>query len=366
MNYKKSHIMNLIIAFTFVFSFSESWALTKKVVAKDLEIPWAIEELPNGDLLIAERRGQLKQLNLKTGLKTGKIISLTGVPTVYNSGQGGLLDLALSPGFEKNKYLYFTFSKAVKDKNTTVLARGKLDENKLTAVEEIFQAVPALDSKLHFGSRIAFDGRGHVFVSIGERDERKNAQDLNVHLGKVIRLNEDGTVPKDNPFVGQKDKRPEIWSYGHRNPQGLWFDRTSNQLYESEHGPRGGDEINKIEAGKNYGWPVITHGKEYWGPSIGEKSKSGMQEALKYYVPSIAPSDLIIYSGKIFKDWKGSFISGSLVLTHLNVVSFSGGEVGEEKRFFEKEMERVRSLCETKDGQLYLGVDSGEIWQVIN
>jgi len=219
----------------------------------------------------------------------------------------------------------------------------------------------------HFGSRIAFDSQGHVFFGIGDRGERDNGQDLNTHAATIIRLNLDGSIPKDNPFAGQAGKLAEIWSYGHRNPQGMAFDIDTKRLWAIEHGPRGGDELNLIEKGKNYGWPVISYGKEYWGPiSVGEGThKAGMEQPIKYYVPSIAPSSLLLYKGDAFPKWRGNLFAGALVLTHLNriIIDVKGTATGEE-RLLEALNERIRNVIADEQGRLIIATDSGKILRI--
>ncbi len=234
-------------------------------------------------------------------------------------------------------------------------------------MNDLLITTSSTDTTRHFGSRIAFDNEGHVFFTVGDRGERPNGQDLSTHAGSVIRLNQDGTVPKDNPFVKHQNALPEIWSYGHRNPQGLSYDSKNKRLWLIEHGPRGGDEINLILAGKNYGWPVISYGKEYWGPlSVGEAtSKEGMEQPVKYYVPSIAPGSLLLYTGSAFPGWQGDLFAGALKLQHLNKIklSDSGQTVGEERLLISLK-ERIRSLSQSPEGWIYLSTDSGKIMRL--
>lgn len=343
---------------------SDNMSYQVEQLAEGFGIPWAMTFISPDNLLITERHGKVKLLNVKT--KNISIIS--GVPDVFAKGQGGLLDVTVSPGYATDRWLYFTYSKAQKDGATTVLARAQLVKDKLLSWQDLLVTNAVSDTTQHFGSRIAFDHAGHVFFGVGDRGERSNAQNLSNHAGTIIRLNLDGSVPTDNPFIGHDNILPEIWSVGHRNPQGLVFDQSRQLLWEIEHGPRGGDEINIIRPGLNYGWPVISHGKEYWGPfDVGEATqKEGMEQAIKYYIPSIAPSSLLVYQGKAFPKWKGDLFAGALVLTHLNRIQLdaSGKELKEE-RLLEELGERIRSIEESEQGWLYLSTDSGKIIRIV-
>ena len=328
-------------------------------VAEGLGVVWAIEFISSDELLFTEKKGKLKHLHLKTG----KITSLSGVPGVYTRGQGGLMDVVLHPKFKDNRLIYLSYSKKIKKEGqTTVIAKAKLSNNSLSDLREIFVAKPVLSSSIHFGSRMVFDKDYFLFVAIGDRYNRHFAQRLNTHMGKILRLTEEGNIPSDNPFRDRKSALGGIWSLGHRNPQGLYIHPETKQLWAGEHGPRGGDEINLILKGKNYGWPVVTYGKEYWGPKIGEGvQKPGYENPVKYYVPSIAPGGLMIYSGKVFKKWKGDFFSGALVLRHLNKVSVKKGKAVGEERLLEKLKLRVRAVTESPEGYIFIGVDKGQI-----
>ncbi len=286
-------------------------------------------------------------------------------------GQGGLMDIALHPDFLKNKKVYFTYSKKMGRKQTTALARGiftGMREKKIKQVKDIFLAKPFISSSIHFGSRLVFDKQKFLFMTVGDRHQRHKAQSLNTHLGKVLRLTDEGQAPQDNPFYKKRSNKtelalPEVWSFGHRNPQGLYIHPETGELWEQEHGPRGGDEINLIKKGLNYGWPIITYGKEYWGPRIGEGFvKKGLEQPVKYYVPSIAPCGLLIYSGKKFKKWKGHFFSGALVLTHLNRLKISQKNiVKEEEKLLSSLGLRVREVIEGPKGFIYVSTDDGKI-----
>ena len=333
-------------------------------LSKEFGIPWGMTFISRDQLLITERSGSVKLLNIETK----DITAIAGAPKVAAEGQGGLLDVRVSPNYATDGWLYFTYSKAQNDGAATTLARAQLKQNRLVDWQDLLVTQSANENTQHFGSRIAFDRNGHVFFGVGDRGERENSQDLSNHAGTIMRLKLDGSVPADNPFLEHKTALPEIWSYGHRNPQGLVYDHDRKILWEIEHGPRGGDEINIIKPGLNYGWPVISYGKEYWGPfRVGEATeKEGMEQPFKYYVPSIAPGSLIVYQGKAFPDWRGDLFAGALVLTHLNRIKLdaSGKELKEE-RLLEDLGERIRSLEESEQGWLYLSTDSGKILRIV-
>jgi len=327
-------------------------------LADNLGVVWGMVFINDKEILFTEREGNIKKLNIHTG----KVSIISGTPEVYARGQGGLLDIALHPLFLKNKRVYLSYAKKQKKKQTTAIATAVLKGEKLSRLKDIFIARPSISSSRHFGSRVVFDKKGFLYVTIGDRAKRHFAQKKDNHLGKILRLTDKGKVAKGNPFFSEKGALPEIWSLGHRNPQGLFIHPKTGKLWAQEHGPRGGDEINLIKKGKNYGWPVITHGREYWGPKIGEGFiKKGLEQPIKYYTPSIAPSGLLIYSGKIFKNWEYSFFSGALVLTHLNRLEIKKQKVINEERLLKDLNFRVRHVIEGKDGFIYISVDRGKI-----
>lgn len=343
---------------------SDGMQVKVKLVAKGLGIPWGMTFLSKNNLLVTERSGSILFLDIKKNIK----IKLKHTPVVLSDGQGGMLDVALSPNYKSDGWIYFTYVKNINDEGATVLARAKLKKNKFYAWHELLVSKSTTSTSRHFGSRIAFDNNGHVFFSIGDRGERPNAQNLMNHAGSIIRLNLDGSVPKDNPFVNNKNALPEIWSYGHRNPQGLSFDTKSNFLWEIEHGPRGGDEINLVKPGHNYGWPVISYGKEYWGPvAVGEGThRKGMEQPKKVYIPSIAPGSFLMYSAEALPKWKGNLFSGALKLRHINrIVVNDVGKVIKEERLLESLDERIRALAQSPEGWLYFSTDSGNIYRII-
>ena len=335
-----------------------------EIISERLGVTWGMVFLTPDKIFFTERGGKIGILVPSSG----EVIYLQGGPKVRASGQGGLLDVAVRPGYKADDWIYFTYSKQIKGKgqvrSATTLARAILKGNQLVKLEDVLVTKSVSNSDYHFGSRITFDEKGYLFFSIGDRGHRPNSQDLSTHSGSILRIRIDGSVPNDNPFANEKDALPEIWSYGHRNPQGLFYDMQKKLLWSIEHGPRGGDEINLINPGMNYGWPVISYGKEYYSPAqVGESThKEGMEQPVKYYVPSIAPGSLIVYSGKAFPNWKGDLFSGALAKRHLNRVEIDpdGNAVGEE-RLLEKLRERIRAIVEGPEGWIYLSTDMGKI-----
>ncbi|MDH5589495.1 MAG: PQQ-dependent sugar dehydrogenase [Gemmatimonadota bacterium] len=330
-------------------------SFTVATVVDGLEHPWGLAFLPGGDLLVTERAGRLRVV------RDGVLVDapVGGVPRVGTGGQGGLLDVALHPDFARNQLVYLSFSKPGEgDLRTTAVVRGRFDGSELTDVEEIFEADAWTDRGVHFGSRLVFDGTGHVFVSVGDRGQMDQAQNPGNHQGTIVRLYDDGRVPEDNPFVGREGFRPEIWAYGIRSPQGLTFHPETGELWEVEHGPRGGDEINWIRPGLNYGWPVISYGINYDGTVLTELTeREGMEQPLHYWVPSIATSGLTVYAGDAFPAWRGSAFVGGLAGMHLARIAFDGHEVTETERLLDGMAHRIRDVREGPDGFLYVLVD---------
>ena len=348
------------MALTLLQTSSKGVSFQLNKVADGLGVPWGMVFIGPDQILFTERNGKIGILDTASGVITG----ISGGPKVMHSGQGGLLDVAVPPDFVPGDWIYFSYSKEKNGKGVTALARAKLDGKRLVALRDLLVTRSASTTGRHFGSRITFDGTGHLFFSVGDRGVRPNGQDLSTHAGSILRIALNGGVPDDNPFVQQTGILPEIWSYGHRNPQGMYFDRIQQRLWSIEHGPRGGDEINLILPGRNYGWPVISYGKEYWGPfQVGEGTeKEGMEQPVKFYTPSIAPGSLILYSGKAFPAWEGNLFAGALKLTHLNrvVLDLTGRAVAEE-RLLEGLGERIRAIVESPEGWLYFSTDSGRI-----
>lgn len=352
------------IAISFIHSFqSEGMQLQLEKVADGFGVPWGMAFLSDNRLLITEREGTIRILDIKSGKK----LKLSNPPKVLSEGQGGLLDIALSPDYKKSGWIYFTYVKDINGQGATALARAQIKNIELSRWQDLLITKSTTDTTYHFGSRIAFDDDGHVFFGIGDRGQRPNAQDLTNHAGTIIRLNRDGSIPVDNPFLNQTNLLPEIWSYGHRNPQGLFFDRGTKRLWSIEHGPRGGDEINLIKAGANYGWPVISYGKEYWGPfAVGESThKEGMEQPIKTYIPSIAPGSLMVYSSNTMSSWKGNLFSGALKLQHINRIVVNGSAKAiKEERLIKNLGERIRALVESPEGWVYFSTDSGKIYRI--
>ena len=332
-----------------------------EILVENVGIPFGMHFISEEELLWTERSGFIKKIHIPTG----KITSISGGPPVYNKGQGGLLDVIVHPDFIHNKKIYFTYSLQEKNRQSTALARGVLKKDKITNLKTLFVAQPFGFRRIHFGSRLAFDDKGFLFMTVGDRGKKKSAQSLETHLGKLLRLTEEGKAAPDNPFALIQKAKPEIWSLGHRNPQGLFFNHPTKELWLQEHGPKGGDEINLIKKGANYGWPIITHGRAYSGLKIGEGThKKGMEQPIKYWTPSIAPCGLLIYSGKVFLKWKGDFFSGSLVLTHLNKLKIQNGKLVSEKRLLSSLGLRFRNVIEGPEGLIYASVDQGMILRI--
>ncbi len=329
-----------------------------ETVAKGLANPWGLAFLPDGRALITERAGRLRIANLRTGTLSGPI---TGLPAIAARGQGGLLGLALSPQFATNREVFLCFAEAREGGMGTSVFRAKLAASGATLEEGsvIFRQLPAGNTTRHFGCRLVFDKTGNLFVTLGDRGNLSDeAQNLGSHIGKVIRIRPDGSVPADNPFVKTPGAKPEIWSYGHRNVQGAVLHPETGALYTIEHGSRGGDEINRPEAGKNYGWPVITYGIDYSGAKIGIGThKDGMEQPLFYWDPSIAPSGGVIYTGDKFPAWRGSLITGALAGSLVARLELKGGQITGETRYLEGYGKRIRDVVQGPDGYLYLLTD---------
>ncbi len=326
-------------------------------VAKGLVNPWSMAFLPNGDMLVTERPGRLRIV--RKGTLDPEPIA--GTPQVWATGQGGLLEVLPHPQFAQNNLLYLTYSKPCDKGATTALLRGKFDGKALTEAKDLFVADNCNTGNPHFGSKLAFGRDGMLYMTIGERGDRVRSQNTNIHGGKILRLKEDGTVPPDNPFVNKPDYKPEIYSYGHRNPQGLAFHPDTGVLWSTEHGPQGGDELNNVQAGKNYGWPVASYGREY-GPNgaiVSEHPwKEGIEEPTLLWIPSIGASGLMVYSGEQFPEWKGQLFAGGLSGLQVHRFAFNekGGLLGREA-MIEPLRQRIRDIRQGPDGYIYLAVD---------
>lgn len=326
-------------------------------LTRNLEQPWSIAFLPGGRILVTERPGRLRLF------ANGRLerAPLGGVPKVYARGQGGLLDVCLHPQFATNRVLYLSYSAEGAGGAATHVARAELGDGALRGVTTIFRALPDGSGSLHFGSRIAFDRAGLMYVTAGERNQRERAQDLSDLAGKVLRLRDDGAVPADNPFVGRPNVRPEIFTWGHRNPQGLAMHPETGRLWECEHGPRGGDELNLLKAGANYGWPRATHGIDYSGAIISpHKSLPGMEDPVRVWVPSISPCGLCFYTGDPFPGWKGSVFTGALSSDALFRIELDGDRYRGEERLLVDRLPYIRDVRQGPDGLLYLVTHSDD------
>ena len=343
---------------------SEHHAFRVVPVADGLQNPWSMAFLPGGDILVTERPGRLRLI--RNGILQPEPIG--GVPAVRARGQGGLLDVVLHPDFATNRLVYLSFSKpnAEGTQATTAVIRGRLEGHALTNVQEIFEAKAWSAGGNHFGSRLAFDGRGFLFITVGDRGVSPDpatvaahpGQTLSEHQGSVIRLHDDGRVPADNPFVNRAGALPEIWSYGHRNLQGMAFHPATGDLWETEHGPQGGDELNLVQPGRNYGWPVIGYGLQYGGSVIHQSThRDGMEQPAHYWVPSIGTSGLMVYTGERFPAWKNSVFAGGLVGQQLARLTLDGRRVASVEVLL-RGMGRIRDVRQAPDGLIYIAFDS--------
>ncbi|WP_316803874.1 PQQ-dependent sugar dehydrogenase [Pedobacter nototheniae] len=342
-------------------------ALNITIINSKLENPWGISNLPNGGFLISQKAGTMVILTADGKLSK----KITGLPKVDPSGQGGLLDVTLDPNFAKNRMVYWAYSEAQSKGVLLAIAKGKLSANE-TSIENqtiIYRATPAYSGKLQYGSRIVFDKNGNLFVSTGERsgnDIRIQAQYLNSSLGKILHLTPEGKPVANGPFAGKTDARPEIYAYGLRNPDGLAINPQTGDLWEAEFGPKGGDEINIIKPGKNYGWPIITYGTEYSGKKVGDgiQQKEGMEQPVYYWNPSISPGSIAFYNSNSIAEWKGNLFVGALSGSHIIRLVINDNKIVGEERFLEGKGERFRDLVEGKDGALYAITDNGNLYRI--
>ena len=327
-----------------------------------LQIPWGMAFLPNGGMLITEKAGTL--IHFKNGVKT----NISNVPAVYSRGQGGLLDVVLHPDFNNNGWIYFTYAseEGGEKGGNTALMRAKLRDNELYDNELLYKAGPNTTKGQHFGSRITFDNDGYLYFSIGERGARDvNPQDITKDGGKIYRLNDDGSIPEDNPFIGKDGAKTAAYSYGHRNPQGLVTHPETGEIWDHEHGPKGGDEINIVEKGANYGWPLVTYGVNYSGTPITDKTEmEGMKQPIHYWVPSIAPSGMAFVTSDKYKGWKGSLLIGSLVFQYLERLTLDGTKVTGREKLLE-DMGRVRDVRQGPDGLIYVSIEGKGIYKLV-
>jgi len=337
------------------------------VLTTELEQPWGIVNLPDGRFLVTEKKGNMRILGAD-GKPQKKV---TGLPAVNSEGQGGLQDVNIDPQFASSRLVYWTFSEKTNGGNLAAVGRGKLsaDETKIEDAKVIYRVTPAFDGTLHYGSRIVFDKEGNLFLSAGERsstETREQAQALNSSLGKIIHITTDGKPVANGPFAGQANARAEIYSYGHRNPNGLAFNPATGDLWESEFGPRGGDEINIIRPGKNYGWPVITYGIEYAGGKVlsGIQQKDGMEQPVYYWDPVLSPAGITFYNSDVIPEWKNNLFIGGLSSMHIARLVIKDDKVVGEERLLADEGQRFRALTVGKDGALYAVTDGGRLYKV--
>lgn len=336
-----------------------------ETIVTGIDNPWGMTWLPDGSMLITEKSGEL--LHFKNNIKT----YIKNVPTVYNRGQGGLLDIELHPDYENNGWIYFTYAfqnpeKGMGNGGNTKLSRAKLIDGALTAIEDLYQATPNTTRGQHFGSRIAFDSDGYLYFSIGERGERDiNPQDLSRDGGKIYRLHDDGRIPDDNPFIDTINAKKAIYTYGNRNPQGMAKHPTTGDIWIHEHGPRGGDEINIVKKGANYGWPVISHGINYSGTKFTELTKKkGMEQPIHYWTPSIAPCGMTFVTSDRYPDWKGHLLVGSLKFNYVELLTLNGNTIIEQIKIAEN-VGRVRNVKQGPDGYIYIGIEGKGIVRIV-
>jgi glucose/arabinose dehydrogenase len=338
-----------------------------KVITNDLKRPWGITSLPDGRLLVTEKGG-----NMRIATTAGQLSEpITGIPPVNSGGQGGLLGVTLDPAFASNRMMYWVFSESTPEGNLTAVAKGSLsaDERRVENATVIYRATPAFPNTMHYGGRILVDKTGNLIISTGERSDlttRPQAQNVNSGLGKVIRINKDGQPAAGNPFSGRASTRPELYSYGHRNVQGLAFHPETGDLWESEMGPRGGDEINRIEPGKNYGWPVIGYGLEYSGQKVGAgiTQQAGMEQPVYYWDPVLSPSGMTFYSSENVPEWKNNLFVAGLNSNHIARLVIHNNRVTGEERLLANEGQRFRDVTQGKDGALYAVTDEGRLYRI--
>ncbi len=339
------------------------------IITEALSSPWAVVALPDGRLLVNENEGYMVIVDPETGQISDQI---TGIPEVDDEGQGGLLGLTLDPDFSNNRMVYWVFSERVADGNHTAVAKGRLadDESSIENAEVIYRALPTYDGRLHYGGRIIFDDDGNLFVSTGERSDkvtRPQAQDLNSALGKILRITTDGEPVAGNPFENQDNALPEIYSYGHRNVQGLDFHPVTGDLWNNEFGPRGGDELNLVKPGLNYGWPVITYGLEYSGDAIGDppiQQKEGMEQPVYYWDPVLSPSGMTFYTGTNIPEWENNLFITGLSSNHIARLVIENNRVVGEERILPDEGERFRDITQGPDGALYTVTQGGKLYKI--
>jgi aldose sugar dehydrogenase len=364
---KMNKIFLLILPFLFfIFSgcsaeegaiSSEKHSFVIETVVDGLEQPWSVEFLPDGQILITEKPGRLRIV------KDGKLSTpVKGLPKIIDKGQGGLLDIALDPEYKNNQIIYLSYSAKGKGGIGTEVIKGKLVDNELIDSKVIFKLSPKSNTAHHFGSRLLFAKDGSLFITLGDRGDKQRAQDINDHAGSLIRINKDGSIPKDNPFINNVNAKPEIYTYGNRNMQGIAMHPETGDVWTIEHGPQGGDELNLMKSGVNYGWPVITYGVNYSsGTKIGEGTKKeGMAQPIDYWVPSIATSSLLFYTGDKFPNWNGNAFVSSLKFGQLARLEMEGNKVINEERLINGAVGRIREVQQGLDGYIYMLTDESK------
>jgi glucose/arabinose dehydrogenase len=356
----KSHCVFCLILLTLATNLNIIQAATAEKIATDIAIPWGMTQLPGGELLITERSGTLYLLKAD-----GTKQSISGLPVITNLGQGGLLDVILHPKYQENGWIYLSYSSSEGEGEgaNTAIIRAKIKGTTLTDIEQLYKASPNSKKGQHFGSRLAFDDAGYLYFSVGDRGNRSvNPQGLTRDGGKIYRLHDDGKIPVDNPFV--TSSKPAVYSYGHRNPQGMAKHPKTGEIWAHEHGPRGGDEVNIIAAGKNYGWPVISYGINYNGTSFTEiTKKEGMEQPIYYWDPSIAPSGMAFVTGDKYPEWKGHLLVGSLKFNYLVLCKLEGNKIVATE-IVQKDIGRVRNVVQLADGFIYVATDNDAIYRL--
>ncbi len=342
---------------------TQDYTVNAEQITDSLQHPWGMEFLPDGRILVTERPGYLRII------EDGKLSKpVRGLPDIQAFGQGGLLDVMLDPDFSANQTIYLSYAGPGQGGVSTEVVRAKLGNNELTNVKRIFALEKKTDTGYHFGSRLQFDRDGYLYISLGDRGDMDRAQDISDHAGSLIRINKDGSIPEDNPFVNNANAKPEIYTYGNRNMQGMAMHPVTGDIWAIEHGPQGGDELNLMKAGTNYGWPVITYGVNYVSATkIGEGTeKEGMAQPIHYWVPSIATSGLMFYDGELFPKWKNNAIVGSLKFGQLARLTMQDNKVISEERILDNELGRIRDVMQAPDGSIYILIDhqNGKLYKI--
>lgn len=334
-----------------------------ELIGEGMKTPWSMDWLPDGRALISDRRGG--RIYILTEGDTSKT-TICNSPETFTYLDSGMRAVLVPADYGEKGWIYLSYDRSRPDSASTLMVeRAKIQDNCLIEREVLFEAQPWFKSGYHYGGRLVWQ-EGYLFISVGDRHFRDSAQVLNTHNGKIMRIHDDGRIPMDNPFVGHPDARPEIWSYGHRNPQGLALHPETGQLWEHEHGPKGGDEINRIKRGKNYGWPDVTYGEEYEGGPVGAGNTyhPEMEQPLRYYSPSVAPSGLTFYTGQDFPDWHGHLFFGAMSQRNLYRLALSEGQIRGEERLLESNGWRIRFVRQGPDKMLYFGTDEGQVWRI--